>query len=147
MTQVLQTADFLLADAARLHSEYARLRGAEAVHRVTLRSGETAFLVTGFEAARRALTDPRLRGRTATVGNRRRLPEDLDKGMNSHMLNAGPPDHTRLRRLVAGAFTRRRMERLRPRVQAITDELLTSMARHDEADFMRGSRSRCRSAY
>ena len=35
-----------------------------------------------------------------------------------------PPDHTRLRRLVTKAFTPRTIERLRPRVQELVDELL-----------------------
>lgn len=44
------------------------------------------------------------------------------------MLDSDPPRHTRLRRLVARAFTARRVESLRPRVQQITDELLDAMA-------------------
>jgi cytochrome P450 len=51
-----------------------------------------------------------------------------------HMLNADPPDHTRLRRLVSAAFTARRMEGLRDRVQEITDELLDAMALKETAD-------------
>lgn len=39
-----------------------------------------------------------------------------------------PPDHTRLRRLVAGAFTPRMVERLGPRIAAITDGLLDAAA-------------------
>src|SRR5207244_2958146 len=35
-----------------------------------------------------------------------------------------PPDHTRMRRLVARAFTARRMEQLRPRAQEVVDGLL-----------------------
>ena len=38
-----------------------------------------------------------------------------------------PPDHTRLRRLVSKAFTPRRVEELRPRIQAIVDELLAAI--------------------
>ncbi len=45
-----------------------------------------------------------------------------------HMLSVDPPDHTRLRRLVAAAFSPRRIEGLRPRVQAIVDDLLDRIA-------------------
>lgn len=40
------------------------------------------------------------------------------------MLLRDPPDHTRLRRLVTNAFTTRAVERLRPQIERITDELL-----------------------
>jgi cytochrome P450 len=39
-----------------------------------------------------------------------------------------PPGHTRLRKLVASAFTARRVEALRPRVAAIVDQLIDAMA-------------------
>ena len=45
-----------------------------------------------------------------------------------HMLGVDPPDHTRLRRLVAAAFSLRRIEALRPQVQAIVDDLLDAIA-------------------
>ncbi len=43
------------------------------------------------------------------------------------MLDMEPPDHTRLRRLVAKAFTPRMVESLRPRVQKITEELVAGL--------------------
>ncbi|POM26855.1 Cytochrome P450 107B1 [Actinomadura rubteroloni] len=43
-------------------------------------------------------------------------------------LTMDPPDHTRLRRLVSKAFTPRLVERLRPRVTALVDELLDAAA-------------------
>jgi cytochrome P450 len=44
------------------------------------------------------------------------------------MLDREPPDHTRLRRLVAKAFTPRMVERLRGRVQATCDRLVGAVA-------------------
>ena len=136
MTEVLESADFLLSSATRRHAEYAKLRGMGPVNPIVLQSGDTGWLVTGFEEARQALTDLRLHPRTATVGNRRSMSEDLRLGMNSHMLNVAPPDHTRLRKLVSAAFTRRRMEQMRPRIQHITDSLLDAIDGADEVDFI-----------
>ena len=45
-----------------------------------------------------------------------------------------PPDHTRLRGLVAKAFTPRVVEALRPRVQAVVDELLDAAIEEDRVD-------------
>jgi cytochrome P450 len=44
------------------------------------------------------------------------------------MLETEPPAHTRLRRLVAGAFARGHVERLRPRVAALADRLADELA-------------------
>jgi cytochrome P450 len=52
------------------------------------------------------------------------------------MLSADPPDHTRLRRLVAAEFTPRRCEALRPRVQEIADELISAFEGTGETEFM-----------
>lgn len=42
------------------------------------------------------------------------------------ILNLDPPDHTRLRRLVSKAFTPSAIERLRPRIQSLVDQVLDS---------------------
>jgi cytochrome P450 len=39
-----------------------------------------------------------------------------------------PPQHTRLRRLVSPAFAAQRVERLRPRIEQVTEELLDAVA-------------------
>src|SRR5688500_14149361 len=44
------------------------------------------------------------------------------------ILNLDPPDHTRLRRLVSLAFTPSAIERLRPRVQQLVDDVLDTAA-------------------
>jgi len=47
--------------------------------------------------------------------------------LNASMLMTDPPDHTRLRRLVVGAFDARAVEKLRPQIGAIADELLDAV--------------------
>jgi len=44
------------------------------------------------------------------------------------ILNLDPPDHTRLRRLVSKAFTPTSIERLRPRIQQLVDDVLNHAA-------------------
>jgi hypothetical protein len=56
----------------------------------------------------------------------------------SHMmLMRDPPDHTRLRGLVTKVFTARKMEEMRPGIQAITDRLLDKVAGNGEMDAIR----------
>src|SRR5262245_20541409 len=101
------------------------------VHPVTLVDGHAAYLIVGYEAARAALNDPRLsKDMQAAMA---RSDEVVAPGLPGpdfarHMLAVDPPDHTRLRRLVMGAFTPGRVERLRPRVQSIVDALLDLVA-------------------
>lgn len=128
---------FLLAGAPERHAGYSQLRHGGPIRQITLPSGAAGWLVTGFAEARQALADPRLTGRTGAVGDRRGLSRDVQLGMNTHMLNLDPPDHTRLRRLVSAAFTRRRILALRPRIQQITDELLDAMAGLQEVDLIK----------
>jgi cytochrome P450 len=52
------------------------------------------------------------------------------------MLGSDPPQHTRLRRLVSQAFTARRVEALRPRVEEITGGLLDRIAPLGRADLV-----------
>jgi cytochrome P450 len=131
------SSDFMLAGAPERHAAYERLRDQGPVCRITLASGATGWLVTGYREARQALADPRLTGRTGAVGDRRELSPDVQRGMNTHMLNMDPPDHTRLRRLVSAAFTRRRIADLRPRIEQICNALLDDLADQEEADLIK----------
>ncbi|MFD8986095.1 cytochrome P450 [Streptomyces sp. NPDC059564] len=107
---------------------YARLRARGPVHHVRTPDGEELWLVVGHEACRTAFTDPRLSRdwrRSGDIGQI--INADRDHPVLAHMLMSDPPDHTRLRRLVAREFTPRRIESLAPRIQQITDELLDAM--------------------
>jgi cytochrome P450 len=52
------------------------------------------------------------------------------------MLLRDPPDHTRLRKLVSKAFTPRAVEKMRPDIQRITDELLDEVVERGELDLI-----------
>ena len=101
------------------------------VHAVTLADGHEAWLVVGYEEARIALNDPKLSKdmHAALATGSGVVAEGLPgPAFARHMLSVDPPDHSRLRRLVSAAFTPRRVEALRPRVQAVVDDLLDAMA-------------------
>lgn len=56
--------------------------------------------------------------------------------VSSLLIFRDPPDHTRLRSLVAKAFTPRRVEVLVPRMQEIVDELLDPLLARGEVELM-----------
>ncbi|MFD5317870.1 cytochrome P450 [Streptomyces sp. NPDC127098] len=118
------------------HGMYARLRASRSVHRVTGPGGAAAWLVTRYPDVRAALQDPRLSTNAATShgGDYQGLP--LPPALRNDLLHLDPPDHTRLRRLVAPAFTRRAIEGLRPTVQAHTDTLIDAVHPAGEADLL-----------
>jgi cytochrome P450 len=53
-----------------------------------------------------------------------------------NVLNADPPDHTRLRRLISRDFTPRRIREMEPRIRRLAAELLGDAARRGEFDLM-----------
>ncbi|MFI8826175.1 cytochrome P450 [Streptomyces sp. NPDC053431] len=111
---------------------YAKLREAGPVHEVVTPDGMPAWLVVGHAEARAALADQRLSKSFSAFG----IPLPEEEVIGRHLLIVDPPDHTRLRKLVAGEFTGRRVEALRPRVQRLTDELLDAMAPAGRADLV-----------
>ncbi|QPP06936.1 cytochrome P450 [Streptomyces bathyalis] len=112
---------------------YAALRAKAPVHHVRTPDGAEFWLVVGHEASRRAFTDPRLSRDWINHGSIEQIHNtDSSQPALAHMLMKDPPDHTRLRRLVAGEFTPRRMALLAPRIQEITDELLDAMVAGEE---------------
>ncbi|GAA1809318.1 cytochrome P450 [Actinomadura chokoriensis] len=114
------------------HTAYAELREQGPVHPIDFPRGATAFLVVDHEHGRAALSDPRLSKDVAHSS----VPVDGEQFFAGTMLAMDPPGHTRLRGLMAKAFTAARVEKLRPRVQEITDALLDGIAARGEADLI-----------
>ncbi|MGW3355514.1 cytochrome P450 [Streptomyces bungoensis] len=99
------------------------------VTRIQLPNGEGwAWLVTRYDDVRSVANDPRF-GREAVMGRQvtRLAPHFIpDRGAVGFL---DPPDHTRLRRSVAAAFTAKGVERVRDRARAVLDELVDEMLR------------------
>lgn len=113
----------------------AALRAEGPVHRVHVPGSGDAWLVVTWEAVRAALTDPRLRN---DIRHSAGWETDGGHAVGRNMLQSDPPDHTRLRRLVAGRFTPGRIAALRPRVEAAARELLDRLPRTGTADLVSG---------
>jgi cytochrome P450 len=64
------------------------------------------------------------------------MEEPVFRSMSHWMLQQDPPDHTRLRGLVVKAFTARRVEDMRPRIQHIVDETLDAIAGQGHMDLI-----------
>jgi cytochrome P450 len=113
-------------DGLTLDPTYDELLSGEPVTRVQLPYGEEGWLVVRHADARTVLGDPRF-SRAAVVGRDvPRLRPEIDHQASS-ILNMDPPDHSRLRKLVARAFTVRRVEELRPRAAELTAQMLAGM--------------------
>ena len=112
------------------YSRYATMRESDPVHHSPL----DFWGIFRYDDTVRFLRDPGL-----SVEDRNATPTPIDamaaevlgdrlqRGTHS-MLSRDPPDHTRLRKLVTKAFTARVIEDLRPRIQALVDEMLDAAA-------------------
>jgi cytochrome P450 PksS len=121
---------------------YARLRDEAPVRAVTLPNRMTVWLVTRYDDVALVLRDERFAKDVAKAlapEEVARLPRPpaLFEPLTHHMLNADPPDHTRLRALVQRAFTPGLVEGMRPRVRAIAEQLLDGIAGRPRVDLIR----------
>ena len=116
---------------------YADLREQQPVFRVPVAAGPGMWLVSRYADVHTALRDDRFSTQRQPVLGTRRPSGTmaLQSGMFGRtMLSTDPTEHTRLRRLVSKAFTPRRVEKLRARIEEIVDELLAPATRSKEID-------------
>jgi len=117
-----------------IHAEATRIREQGPVSQVALPGGVTAWSVTSYEVARQVLgdqrfsKDPRKHWIDFVEG---RVGEDfplIGWVLMDNLTTSYGSDHSRLRKPCAKAFTPRRVEDLRPGVEAMITELLDALA-------------------
>ncbi|MFF3372222.1 cytochrome P450 [Streptomyces sp. NPDC002680] len=111
-----------------LHAE--QVRAGQPLTKVRIWDGSTPWVVTRYEDQRTLLADPR-----CSVDQRRpgfpymnpSFQEVAERGSEPAFLTMDDPEHARIRRMVTGAFTVKRVEAMRPAVQRMTDGFIDTM--------------------
>ena len=114
---------------------YARMRAENPVFQASVPFIGRGWFVTRYEDAVTVAKDDRFSRDILPLV--RGLPGFVVVPLTRQMLSQDPPDHTRLRKLVSQAFTPRRIERLRDRIQVVCNELLDAAPRTGPFDLVR----------
>jgi cytochrome P450 len=118
------------------YPSYERLRSTDPMHVTAF----GAFVASRHAEVSLVLRDKRF-GKDFVDRTMRRygpqiMEEPVFRSMSHWMLQQDPPDHTRLRGLVVKAFTARRVEDMRPRIQRIVDDTLDAIAGQGHMDLI-----------
>jgi cytochrome P450 len=118
------------------YPHYERLRTTDPMHVTAF----GAFVASRHAEASLVLRDRRF-GKDYVERTIRRygpkiMEEPVFRSMSHWMLQQDPPDHTRLRGLVVKAFTARRVEDMRPRIQQVVDQTLDRIAGQGHMDLI-----------
>ncbi len=120
---------------------YARLRREAPVHEVSLPGKQTAWFVTRYDDVLSVLKDDRfakdrLNAPPSEKAGRRPWVPAFVRPLTRNMLDVDEPDHLRLRGLVNKAFTPRRVEQIRDRIQSLTEELVAAVRGREHFDLI-----------
>jgi len=121
---------------ANPYPHYHRLRTLDPVHRsplgvlVASRHADVSFVLRDKRFGKDFV------GRMSRRFGPQVLDEPVYRSMRHWMLQLDPPDHTRLRGLVVKAFTARRVEDMRPRIQEIVDQALDRVEQRGQMDLI-----------
>ncbi|GAA3789420.1 cytochrome P450 [Sphaerisporangium flaviroseum] len=107
---------------------YHELRRQAPLSRVRTQAGDEAWLVTGYHEVRRLLADDRLGRSHPEPGNAPRISGSALLGGPRGDYATEKAEHERMRRLLAPAFSARRMKSLTDHIQFLVDDLLDQVA-------------------
>jgi len=118
------------------YPHYERLRNTDPMHV----NAHGAFVASRHAEVSLVLRDKRFGKDYVERTIRRYGPKIMDepifRSMGHWMLQQDPPDHTRLRGLVVKAFTARRVEDMRPRIQEVVDQTIDAVADKGHMDLI-----------
>lgn len=121
--------DIFSLEARGNHALYARMRREDPIHRaLDPRTGAAVWFLTRYDDCVTFMKDKRF-GKVPRSAAEPASAHAMQTAINRHMLNLDEPDHTRLKSLVHLVFTPGRVRDLRSRLQAIAEELLTTIDR------------------
>ncbi|WP_284744853.1 cytochrome P450 family protein [Amycolatopsis sp. RTGN1] len=110
---------------------YDQAREVSAVAKLVIPGFGPFWALTRYTQARAMLADPRFEVRAESFMRPPGIPEHCLEYMRT-MAEQDGPEHLRLRRLVAPAFTPKRAAHLRPRLVTLTERLLDELPAHAE---------------
>lgn len=131
MTETVAQYPFPATAPEKALENYRQIRADRPMTKMTMPIGGDAWVIHRHQAAKDVLESNKFVRGPFARGEREvpyfvRFPDFLKTTIQF----ADPPDHTRLRRLVAKAFTARRVNQLRERTQRLADELIDGMVAH-----------------
>ena len=115
---------FSASGGLELADEYLEAQRMPGMLRVQLPHGEPAWLATRYADVRMVLGDSRFSRAESTQRDEPRLQAAR---ITSGLLSMDPPEHTRLRGLIAKAFTVKRGEALRAQIRWLGEDLIDNM--------------------
>ncbi|WP_406463193.1 cytochrome P450 [Streptomyces sp. NBC_01622] len=128
---------------------FGRLREQAPLVRIGFPGGPPVWLITRSEEFKAAWSDPRLVTNISNVPGQEGpsiadqalasldVPDELLRYFTSNLMLQDGPVHSRLRRLVAPAFSVRRIKALRPRIEEVSARLLDAFAKKGSGDLLR----------
>jgi|SRR5271166_440432 len=131
MTQTTPQYPFPPTPPDQVVEVYHRLLDDRPMTKVTMPFGGDVWVIHRYQAVKQMLENPAfVRGPFARGEYDVPYFVHFPDFLKATIQFADPPDHTRLRKLVAKAFTARRIDRLRDGTRRIADGLLDGMAAH-----------------
>ncbi|MEU3271998.1 cytochrome P450 [Saccharomonospora sp. NPDC006951] len=109
--------------------ELGRARDDEGVLAITTPAGQSAYLVCRYQDVREVLSDTERFSSAASVipGAEMSDKQEAARMSAGQLISFDPPEHTRLRRMLAPEFTMRRIRQLEPRITEIVEAALGNL--------------------
>jgi hypothetical protein len=125
---VKRPADDMYAPAPALKEKQAE----GPLHKVKLRDGTTAWLVTRYADQRQVFRDTGISASPLSPGYPKQTEMTDEEAVSAGFILMDDPEHTRLRRMVTAPFSVKKVQAMRPGIQKIVDEKIDQILAGDQ---------------